>query len=229
MKKKFVSHQSLPEFQMWKKLSKTHAIFSFDLEITARCNLNCRHCYINLPAGDPEAKREELPLNKIENIVESAASMGVMWCLLTGGEPLLREDFHDIYLMLKKKGLLISVFTNATLITATHINLFRKYPPRDIEITVYGATSETYETITRIPGSFKAFKRGLSLLENSGVKIRLKAMALRSNIHEIPGIKKFCEKKTKDYFRFDPFLHLRFDGDPHRNEEIKQRDYLLQK
>ncbi len=63
--------------------------------------------------------------------------------------------------------------------------------------------------------------KGLDLLLESGIKVRLKAMALRSNLHEIPEIARFCRERTKDYFRFDPFLHLRVDGDPARNEEIK--------
>jgi radical SAM protein with 4Fe4S-binding SPASM domain len=62
--------------------------------------------------------------------------------------------------------------------------------------------------------------RGLDLLLDSGVRVRFKAMALRSNLHEMPEIGRFCRQRTKDYFRFDPVLHLRFDGDPARNEEI---------
>ena len=196
-------------------------LLSFDLEITARCNNNCRHCYINLPAGDRTARKLELSLKEIEAIADEAVSLGAFWCLITGGEPLLREDFSDIYLYLKRKGLLVSVFTNAALITEEHIRLFKKYPPRDIEVSVYGVTEETYEQVTRKPGSFAAFIRGLNLLLESGVKVRFKAMALRSNVHELPEIASFCRQKTKDYFRFDPFLHLRFDRDPVRNKEIK--------
>ena len=146
--------------------------------------------------------------------------MGTLWCLISGGEPLLREDFTDIYLMLKKKGLLVSVFTNACLVTDEHIALFKKYPPRDIEVTVYGATAETYERVTRLPGSYAAFRRGLDLLLQNGIKVRLKAMALRSNFHELAEMAAFCRQHTKDYFRFDPLLHLRFDGDKERNAEI---------
>jgi radical SAM protein with 4Fe4S-binding SPASM domain len=144
-----------------------------------------------------------------------------MWVLISGGEPLLRDDFPEIYLALKRKGLLVSVFTNATLIRDEHIELFKKYPPRDIEITVYGASPETYERVTRRPGSFAAFTNGLERLLENGVKVRLKAMAIRSNFHELPAIAAFCRPRTKDYFRFDPQLHLRFDRDERRNEEIK--------
>jgi radical SAM protein with 4Fe4S-binding SPASM domain len=104
--------------------------------------------------------------------------------------------------------------------TEEHVRLFQKYPPRDIEVTVYGVTQETYERVTRRAGSYAAFMRGLALLLESGIKVRLKAMALRSNLHEMPEIARFCREKTKDYFRLDPFLHLRYDGDQKRNEEI---------
>ena len=105
--------------------------------------------------------------------------------------------------------------------TDEHVRLFRNQPPRDIEVTVYGVTEETYERVTRRPGSYAAFRRGLDLLLTSGVKVRLKAMVLRSNLHELPAMARFCREHTKDYFRFDSLLHLRFDGDSLRNEEIR--------
>jgi radical SAM protein with 4Fe4S-binding SPASM domain len=146
--------------------------------------------------------------------------MGALWCLVTGGEPLLRQDFFDIYLALKKNGLLISLFTNACLVTDEHIAFLKKYPPRDIEVTVYGVTENTYEKVTRRPGSFSAFQRGLDLLMGSGIKIRLKTMAIRSNVHELSEIASFCRERTKTNFRFDPHLHLRYDQDPEKNKGI---------
>jgi radical SAM protein with 4Fe4S-binding SPASM domain len=217
----FVSSSALPEFSLWDKLKEKRAPISFDLEITARCNNDCRHCYINLPAADSAAKNQEITFEGIATIADEAASMGCIWCLLTGGEPLLREDFSEIYHCLKRRGLLVSVFTNAALINEEHVELFRKYPPRDVEVSVYGVTKETYERVTRKKGSFDAFMRGLNLLQEGGVKVRLKAMAIRSNAHELPEIARFCRQRSKDYFRFDPFLHLRYDGNWRRNEEIK--------
>jgi radical SAM protein with 4Fe4S-binding SPASM domain len=217
----YVSSAALHDLPLWEKMRGKRALISFDLEITARCNNNCRHCYINLPAGDRKAKEKELSLEEINEIANEAVALGAVWCLITGGEPLLRKDFLDIYLSLKKKGLLISVFTNATLVTKGHIKLFKGYPPRDIEVSVYGISRKTYERVSRAPGSFAAFHEGLTLLLESGLNVRLKAMALRSNLHEQPAIARFCRERTKDYFRFDPFLHLRYDKDPARNAEIK--------
>jgi radical SAM protein with 4Fe4S-binding SPASM domain len=221
MSQPFVSSESFPNFHLWDKIKDKRVLLSFDLEITARCNNDCRHCYINLPAGDGEAQARELSREEILNLAREAVTMGALWCLLTGGEPLLRDDFDEIYLGLKRLGLLVSVFTNACLVTLEHVELFKQYPPRDLEVTLYGATRETYEAVTRRSGSYAAFRRGLDLLMAAGVKVRLKGMALKANVHELPEIAHFCRARTKDYFRFDPLLHLRFDGNPLRNEEIR--------
>ena len=217
-----VVNKPLRDFEIWDRYNAPGKLFSFDLELTARCNLDCRHCYINQAAGDVHHAMQELTIKEIGQIADQAVDMGAIWCLLSGGEPLLRKDFADIYIMLKKKGLLLSVFTNATLINQKHIELFTKYPPRDLEVTVYGVTPETYDTVTRRSGSFHAFKRGLDMLRENGLKVRLKAMALQSNVHEMQQIADFCRDYTKDYFRYDANLHLRFDRDPKKNADIKK-------
>jgi MoaA/NifB/PqqE/SkfB family radical SAM enzyme len=156
----FFSEGRLPEFALWQKIAHRRVPLDFSLEVTARCNNDCRHCYINLPAGDPEARRRKLSLAEIGDMADQAVALGTLWCLISGGEPLLRQDFADLYVMLRQKGLLVSVFTNACLVTEEHVALFKKYPPRDaIEVSVYGTTRETYERVTRRPGSYAAFRR----------------------------------------------------------------------
>ncbi|MCE5206768.1 MAG: hypothetical protein LLG42_00485 [Chloroflexi bacterium] len=83
-------------------------------------------------------------------------------------------------------------------------------------------TQDSYDRVTRTPGSYKAFRRGLDLLLNNGIHVRLKAVATRSNFHELPQIAEFCRQHTMDYFRFDPLLNLRYDHDPVLNEEISK-------
>jgi len=222
----FITHLPLPEYALWEKLKGGRNLISFVLELTARCNNNCWHCYINLPADDKQAQKKELSLKEIEKIAQEAVSLGALWCLITGGEPMVRKDFFDIYVALKKKGLFVSVHTNASLISKRHIKLFKEYPPRDIEVTVYGVTPETYERVSRRRGSFRSFIRGLNLLLENGIGVRLKTMALRSNVHELPAIAAFCRQRTKGFFRFDPFLHLRCDHNPKRNEEIRSERLL---
>jgi radical SAM protein with 4Fe4S-binding SPASM domain len=221
MTKTQVESISVRNFSLWEKASRKRVPLGFDLELTARCNLNCRHCYVNLPISDPVATSEELATGEILDLARQAVNLGAVWCILTGGEPLLRPDFKEIFLGLKRLGLLVSVYTNATLVRNEQVELFRKYPPQDIEVTVYGASEKTYEHVSRIPGSFKLFKQGLQLLFDSGIKVRLKTMALRSNMNELDEIAAFCHQYTKDYYRFDPLLHLRTDENQTRNDEIR--------
>ena len=209
------------EFALWDALKARRRPLSFEIEVTARCNLNCRHCYINLPAADREAEQRELSVPEISDLADQAVRLGAVWCLITGGEPLLRPDLAEIYMALKRRGLLLSVFTNATLLTEEHIRLLKRFPARDLEVTVYGVTRQTYERVTRRAGSFERFRRGLARLAEAGVRVRLKAMVLRSNLEEFPAMSAFGRAHTKDFHRFDAQLHLRFDGDPARNETIK--------
>jgi len=213
--------REIQDLPLWVTMRAHRAPASFELELTARCNNHCRHCYIDLPAGDECARAAELTTDEVLALGREAADLGALWCLLTGGEPLLRDDFAEVYVGLRRLGLLVSVFTNACLVSPAHAELFRRYPPRDLEVTVYGATRETYEAVTRRPGSYIAFRRGLDLLFEAGLPVRLKAMALRSNLHEFDEIGRFCRGHTADFYRFDPFLHLRLDGDATRNAEIR--------
>lgn len=210
----------IQKYPLWQKVNKRQALVQLEFELTARCNNNCKHCYINLPADDKQARKNELSSIEIVDIASQAVEMGALWCLLTGGEPLLRPDFKDIYLALKKMGLLIAVYTNATLISSEIIELFKKYPPRDIEITVYGVTEATYEGVTRKKGSFLQFQHGIKLLKEGGIPFRLKEMAIQSNYHEQAEIINYCKAQTKDYYRLGPQLHLRYDGNQERNKEI---------
>ncbi len=214
------STMAIQDFGLWKRFAQQRKPVGFDIELTARCNFDCRHCYINRPSDDAVARATELTREEILDIARQAAALGAVWCTLTGGEPLLRPDFAEIYLGLKRLGLLVSVLTNAALVGTEHVTLFQKYPPRDIEVTMYGASAETYERVTRRPASFVAFNAGLERLLSANIKVRLKAMALRSNRHELEAIARFCRARTKDYYRFDPVLHLRMDRNPLRNAEI---------
>ncbi|MDZ7722027.1 MAG: radical SAM protein [candidate division KSB1 bacterium] len=218
----YLEQQPITDYPLWERYKGRHKLHTITFEITERCNFNCRHCYINQPAGDRQRKKNEMSREFILKTADEAINLGAVWCLLTGGEPLLRPDFSDIYIDLKRKGLLLMLFTNAGLITKEHINVFKEYPPYAIEVTIYGATRETFEKVTRKPGSFERFRHGLNLLVEHKIPVRLKAMALQSNVHEMQEIAKFARQYTADFYRFDPQLSLRADFDQERNEIIRQ-------
>lgn len=176
------------------------------IELTFRCNLNCLHCY--LPA---KFSSKELTTKQIYRVIDKIVEAGCIWLLFTGGEPLIREDFLDIYTYAKSKGLIIILFTNGTLITTKIADYLKEYPPFYAEISLYGATQKTYESITGIPSSFKRCLEGINLLLEHKIPLRLKTMVLTINKHEIGQMEDFAKGLGLD-FRIDPAINPRFDG-----------------
>lgn len=181
------------------------------IELTHRCNNDCIHCYCSLPAGDSGAIRGELTLREIEKLFDDLQELGCLWLLITGGEPLLRPDFKEIYLSAKRHGFIVSLFTNGTLVTDEIADLLQKYPPFDVEITMYGATAETYEKVTRVPGSYRPYWEGVQRLLKRKVKLKLKTVALTINQHEMRQLNDIARGLGCE-FRFDPVLNKRIDA-----------------
>ena len=157
-----------------------------DIELTERCNNNCIHCYINLPADDVEAKERELSTEEVKDILNEAASLGCLSVRFSGGEPLLREDFQELYLFTRKLGIKVHLFTNATLIDPRLLELFSRIPPlHEIEVSVYGMRKKSYEAVTRVPGSFEAAWRGINMLLEREVPFIVKGTILPPTRSEI--------------------------------------------
>jgi MoaA/NifB/PqqE/SkfB family radical SAM enzyme len=106
----------------------------------------------------------------------------------------------------------VTVFTNATLVQPGHCRLFHDFPPRAVEVTLYGATADTYERVTRVPGSFEKCMRGIHRLLDHGVRVCLKTMLLRSNVEELPAIEAVA-RRLGTSFRLDPNVLPQQDGD----------------
>ncbi len=181
------------------------------LELTFRCNFHCAHCYVNKPCGDMRAKRQELTTAEIEGISDEVVDLGCLWMLLTGGEPLLRPDFPDIYLRMKRKGLLVGLFTNGSLITPRIADLLAEWPPVELEISIYGSTKTVHERITGIPGSYRHCIRGIELLLTRKLRLRLKTVPTTLNYADMEGMRTLATAYGVE-FRWDPLVNCRVDG-----------------
>ncbi len=180
-------------------------------EITRRCPLTCAHCYNNLPMADRTARLGELTLEEHRRILDEITEAGCLWLLYTGGEILGRRDFLEIYTYAKQKGLLITLFTNGTLVTPKVADHLAEWRPFAIEITLYGRTRETYERVTGVPGSYDQCMRGIRLLKDRGLPLKLKTVALTINRHEIQDMKQFSEEELGLEFKFDAMINPRID------------------
>lgn len=179
---------------------------SGSIELLHPCNLKCVHCYC------PPGEGNELSLEEIRRIMDEAAAEGLMWLLITGGEPLFRPDFLDIYAHVKSLGIFVNLFTNGTMITEDVADYFEKYPPFSIEISLYGATAETYERVTGIKGSYKRCIRGIERIAKRGLPLKLKTPVMTINKHELDDIWAIADRYGLP-FRYDPIITAKMNGD----------------
>ena len=181
------------------------------IEVTRRCPLECLHCYNNLPMGDLEAKQRELTKEEHFRVLDELVEMGCFWILYTGGEIFARKDFLEIYTYAKQKGFLVTLFTNGTIINEQIADYLAEWPPFAIEITLYGRTRETYEALTAIPGSYDRCLRGIRLLKERGLPLKLKTVATSINKHEVSAMRRFAEGELGVEFKMDGQINPRID------------------
>jgi radical SAM protein with 4Fe4S-binding SPASM domain len=181
------------------------------IEVTRRCPLECLHCYNNLPMDDLDAKRRELTKEEHFRVLDELVEMGCFWILYTGGEIFARKDFLEIYTYAKKKGFLITLFTNGTIMNEQIADYLAEWPPFGIEITLYGRTRETYEALTMIPGSYDRCLRGIRLLQERNLPVKLKTVATSINKHEVVAMRQFAEEELGVEFKMDGQINPRID------------------
>ncbi|MBZ5506072.1 MAG: PqqD family peptide modification chaperone [Acidobacteriia bacterium] len=177
------------------------------LELTFRCNLRCQHCYCIWC----QWQRSERSTTEILDTLDQIRESGCLWLLLTGGEPLLRPDFNQIYSYARQKGFLVSVFTNGLLLNESICEVLATYPPMLLELSVYGMSNGTYNKITGHKSGFSRFQHVCDLLERYDINYALKSMVQRDNWSELPQMRQFAYDHGKK-FRFDADVHARLDG-----------------
>ena len=195
--------------ELGRKAAQSRIPISGSIELTAACNLRCVHCYI---AGPEPVSQKDLDSRYLYKMLDDLYEAGCLYLLFTGGEPLLRKDFAEIYTYAKKKGFIITVFSNGTLIGDGVVELFREMPPFSVEISLYGATEETYERIAGVRGSYAACLNGINRLIDAGIELKLKTILMTHNQSGFSAIEGIA-KKLGVPFRFDAGIIPRFNGD----------------
>ena len=161
--------------------------FKVCFELTYKCNLTCRHCFV---AKDPCQK--ELNSAQIYSILEQLADTGCFYLIFTGGEIFIRPDVLQILAYAKKKGFHISVFTNGTLITPRVSRYLKKININQVDISIYGKSQVTHEAITGVPGSWQKALQGANLIRQADIPVCFKMIVMKSNLKEFKAMKEFA-------------------------------------
>ena len=176
-------------------------------ELTPRCNLRCHFCYVALdPYQGPYLGTEQVC--RVLDVIERA---GVLWLTLTGGEIFSRRDFATIYEYALGKGMLVTLYTNATMVSEPIARLLADRPPFSVEVSIYGADAAHYESTTGIPGSFARFERGIGRLQDAGVPLLMKCPISTLSADHVEALVQWCTDRSLR-FKADPVIDARHDG-----------------
>ena len=158
-----------------------------NFELTARCNFNCPMCYVHLQQEDIDAQGRELTAAQWIDLARQARDAGMVFALLTGGEPFVRKDFFEIYHAMKEMGLMISINSNGSMLQGEILEKLLSDPPFRINISLYGGSNDTYCAMCGRP-AFDRVVENIAALKKAGVDVRLNVSITPYNRQDVAAI-----------------------------------------
>jgi len=206
-----ISDDQSAYLRLGRKVAEQRIPFNGSIELTRRCNFNCVHCYLGEEKNSSTNNNKELDAGQWQRIIDEIVDAGCLYLLFSGGDPLIRDDFPDIYGYARRKGLIVTVFTNGSMLSKKVLNTFKTFPPHHVEISIYGATSETCQKVTRFSDGFNKCLTNIRKLVDAGIHTKLKTVLLAGNIHEFDKIRELAVTLGLK-FRFDGMISPCLDG-----------------
>ena len=163
-------------------------------ELTPLCNMNCKMCYIRMTKEEMERKGRERTAEEWLDMARQAKDKGMLFLLLTGGEPFLYKDFWYLYEELKKMGLMVSINSNGTMLQGETLERLIKNPPIRLNITVYGGSDETYAELCRCPDGYTRATEAIRQLRKAGVGVKINGSITPLNCKDITDCFAFAKE-----------------------------------
>ena len=176
------------ERQLLERARHTHTPINGSLELLPICNMNCDMCYVRLSREEVQALGGLHTADEWIAVGQQMKEAGVLFLLLTGGEPLLFPDFKRLYTELRGMGFIITINTNGTLVDEEWADFFGRNKPRRVNITLYGANEEEYSRLCHYPAGFEKTVRGIRLLRQAGVDVKISCSVTKVNQYSLKQI-----------------------------------------
>lgn len=159
--------------------------------VTNRCNLACIHCHQD--SGEPE--RRELTTEEAFTLIDHLGRAGVSILTFSGGEPLVRPDLFDVIKRADEAGMMCTIASNGTLITADVAHTLKTVGVKRVEIGLDGACASTHDFLRNQPGSFDLTVRGMKACVEEGFDEVCATMTLHTrNVGELGETVKLAEE-----------------------------------
>ena len=185
---------------LFAKASRETIPLSGTFELSPVCNFSCRMCYVRKTAA--EVQNSDRPIMKVEQwleIARQARKEGMLYLLLTGGEPFLWPDFWELYEQLIQMGFLVSINTNGSMIDEAAIERLKNNPPIRVNITLYGASDESYEALCGVKGVFHQVDYAITELCRNGICVKLNGSLTPYNVGDLEACIEYAKAKGLIY------------------------------
>lgn len=192
MKQKLIEPRLTEYLHM--KASKTKTPISGTFELSPLCNMDCKMCYIKMSKEKQESIARLRTKEEWIELAQKAKEKGMLFLLLTGGEPFLVKDFKELYIELHKMGFCISINSNGTMIDENVIEWLKHYPPMRINMTLYGASDETYGRLCNNPKGFTQVTKAISLLKENNIQVKLNCSVTPYNKDDLKQMMDFAQE-----------------------------------
>lgn len=194
------------ESRLWASAQRHHLPIAGSFELTYRCNFDCVHCFQQDVRDQNEASTEVWL-----RLVDQLADAGCLWLTLTGGEAIIHPGFAAIYERAVRRGMLVTVFSNGSTLSEKIIDLFARLPPRTIEVTMYGASAETYEKSTGRARHYDLAIAGVKRAIAAGFDVHLKTMVFKETADDFAAMQALAKELGRP-FRYDTSIHATIGG-----------------
>ena len=192
MKQKLIEPRLTEYLHM--KASRTKTPISGTFELSPLCNMDCKMCYIKMSKEKQESIARLRTKEEWIELAQKAKEKGMLFLLLTGGEPFLVKDFKELYIELHKMGFCISINSNGTMIDEDVIEWLKHYPPMRINMTLYGASNETYGRLCNNPKGFTQVTKAISLLKENNIQVKLNCSVTPYNNGDLKQMMDFAQE-----------------------------------
>ena len=214
----YMDDASTFERSLLQKARQKHIPVTGALELLPLCNMNCDMCYVRLSRSEMERQGRLRTVEEWVRLAEQMQKAGTVFLLLTGGEPLLFPDFKTLYRRLRNLGMILTINTNGTLLDEAWADFFATYPPRRINITLYGADAASYDRLCHFPQGFDQTLRAVRLLRARNVDVKISCSVTKKNPQDFSPRKRArcpCSRRSlHDARRPGTLSPLRCTGTP---------------
>lgn len=180
---------------LYRKAAAAGVPLSGTFELTPVCNMDCKMCYVRMSQQQQQAIAPLKTGSQWLELAQKAKDAGMLYLLLTGGEPFLHPDFRQILEGLHKMGLLISINSNGTLINEKTVAWLKECPPVRINISLYGTDDKTYGRLCSNPHGFTQTANAINLLQASGLSVKLNCSLTPHNAPQLPQMIAFAKER----------------------------------